>query len=84
MTDIKFDLYPMLTKLESIKKKRFSPGDISIAVKGRVSRQTVHSLLHNDVKNVNLRTLAALVDFFAKEGLPVTISDLFTITEDAP
>lgn len=81
MTKLTFNIYPMLTELELSQKKRFSPGAISIAVKGRVSRQTVHSLLHKQIKNVNIETLEALLDFFASEGMPITVGDLFDVRQ---
>lgn len=82
MNKVQFNLHIPLGALESSRNKRYSPGDISIAANGRVSRQTVHALLNKRVTRIEMDTLSALLDFFSAEGMPITIDQLFTVQEE--
>lgn len=55
--------------------------DKEIAAKSRISYAAIYSLLHKDVRVIDLTTLAALIDFFASEGMPITVADLFSVEQ---
>lgn len=82
MQKVKLNLYTPLGKLDKIKNHRHTPGDISIASGGRVSRQAIHKILSGKVKGVAFDTLAAILDFFASQGMPITVADLFEVTSE--
>ena len=44
-----------------------------------LSRFTVSSIANNSSTRIELRTIEKLLDFFAAQGMPVTIADLFTV-----
>lgn len=83
MSNVKLNLHKPLGDLEMREHTRYSPGDISIAVGGRVSRQTIHAILTKESKSVTMDTLAALIDFFKGRGVNVTFDDLFEYTPDS-
>ena len=85
MNKVKINLHAPLGRLEQLKNCRYSPGDISIASNARISRQAIHKILNTQVQSVSVETIGALLDFFASEGMPITIDQLFTVEEpDAP
>lgn len=82
MTTIQFNLLNLIHELESRTGTRYGYAKIAAATGKRVSRQSMRYLLNNQVQRVELGTLAALLDFFHAEGMPITITDLFTVTTD--
>lgn len=51
----------------------------AVAKKTGLSRFTVSSIANNNNVRVDYGTLAKLLWFFHQEGMPITISDLFTV-----
>ncbi len=82
MNKVKINLHAPLGRLEQLKNCRYSPGDISIASNARISRQAIHKILNTQVQSVSVETIGALLDFFASEGMPITIDHLFTVQEE--
>lgn len=60
-----------------MKGKRYTATEIAKASK--VNRQTIRNFMNESPDQINVHTIAGLLDFFAAEGMPVTINDLFTI-----
>lgn len=74
---LKFNLHAPLSQLES-RKGRYSYARIS-DISG-ISRQGVRRLLVDGTSQVDVTTLEKLLIFFEREGMPITINDLFTTT----
>jgi hypothetical protein len=75
---LKFNLHAPLGKLEE-KNGRYSYARISD--KSGISRQGVRRLLVEGTQQIDVGTLSKLLAFFAAEGMPITVGDLFTVTD---
>ncbi len=75
---LKFSLHEPLSKLES-KNGRYSYARIA-EISG-ISRQGVRRILTEETRQIDVSTLDKLLNFFSAEGMPVTINDLFTVTD---
>lgn len=71
-----------LGKLEAIKGKRYNNSDIA-RVMGVKDRQRVQYQLNTRVEAVKSRTLGLWLDFFAAEGMPVSVNDLYTVVSES-
>ncbi|TXH52479.1 MAG: hypothetical protein E6Q97_16150 [Desulfurellales bacterium] len=67
--------------LEAKKGKRYSNADIAVRM-GVKDRQRIYYQLNTRIEEVKVRTIGQWLDFFAAEGQPISISDLFTVTQD--
>lgn len=76
---LRFNLHKPLGELES-RNGRYSYARIS-EISG-ISRQGVRRLLTDETRQIDVTTLDKLLAFFAAEGMPVTIGDLFVVTDD--
>lgn len=80
MTRIKLNFLELLQSLERQKNgRRYTYSEI--ADKAGLSRQTATKLFTGKSKAIDLATIDKLLAFFAAEGMPVTVGDLFTVTE---
>lgn len=68
--------------LEERNRCRYTFTDIADAA--GLSRHTVRKLMTGETKAVDLETMGKLLDFFAAEGMPITVFDLFTVTPVTP
>lgn len=71
-----------LGRLEAMKGKRYNNSDIA-RIMGIKDRQRVQYQLNNRVEEVKSKMIGLWLDFFHAEGMPITISDLFTVTQEA-
>lgn len=78
MHNTKFNLKQLIRQLESKNNRDYEYQQIAQTC--GLSRFTVASIANNGSVRIELRTIDKLLDFFAAEGMPITISDLFTIT----
>ena len=78
MTTVKLDLITPLSELQKKNHRHYTYADIA-SISG-LTRQGVRRLLTQETKQIDLDTMQKLVDFFHKEGMPVTLNDLFTVT----
>ena len=78
-TKIAFNLFDVIKRLERAKGETVT--NTYVAERSGLSRFTIQKIVNNDSERVDLSTLAALLDFFAAEGMPVTVADLFTVTD---
>lgn len=76
MTEIKLNVFSLIKQLEIKRGHDLQWSDISR--KSGITRQTWLRLRTNEATGIDLGTLGKLIDFFAAEGMPITISDLFT------
>lgn len=79
MHNTKFNLKQLIRQLESKNNRDYEYQQIAKA--SGLSRFTVASIANNVSIRIELRTIDKLLDFFAAEGMPVTVDQLFT---DAP
>jgi hypothetical protein len=79
MENLIFNLHTPLSKLESEKQRRYSYAEIA-EIAG-LTRQGVRRLLKEPTKQIDVETLNRLIVFFEHEGMPISVSDLFTVTE---
>lgn len=76
--DVRFNVLAPLGKLEERRGRRYDYHEIADI--GQLSRQTVRNILRKPPEQVNVKTIAGFLIFFAHEGMPITVSDLFTVT----
>lgn len=88
-TKVQFNLHKSLGKLQEKNNRSYNASDIEAIVHNvfpnRISRQTIHRFMkpaNVSVRAVTDDTLATFLDFFAMEGMPITINDLFTVTTE--
>ena len=77
------NFFACLMRLQEKNKKVYSWQDVGSAL--GMSRQAAQSLFIKeppDTGFVRYSTIAGLLDFFAREGMPVTINDLFVTKAD--
>ena len=77
MHTIKFNLFKLRANLEAELKGPVSW--VKIAEATGVHRNTMQNLVNNKTSTVDLEVMGKLLDFFAAEGMPITIADLFTV-----
>ncbi len=78
MTTVTLNYVTLLQKVERKNQRRYKYSEIA-KITG-LSRQTATKLFTGKAQAVDLATLAALLDFFAAEGMPISPGDLFTVT----
>lgn len=71
---VELNIYHLINRLEAIKGRRISDNEIATAL--GVHRHTVTKIR----KGRPEPSLAKLLDYFAAEGMPVTVDQLFTVT----
>lgn len=75
------NFYNCLLKLQGMKQSRYSWADIGREL--GITRQAAQNLFMNEATDdsfIKYGTMAALLRFFAHEGMPITPDDLFVIT----
>lgn len=77
MYRVRFNLLRPLGQLESLKGRRYEYGEI--AELSGLSRQTVRNVMKAPPSQINVDTLAGLMQFFANEGMPITVDQFFDI-----
>ena len=80
--EITVNVMAKVNELEQLHHRRYTYTDIADAT--GLSRHTVRKWLTGEVKAIDLESLGKLLDFFAAEGMPVTIAELFTVTPVTP
>ena len=80
MNKVTFNLHAPLSNLEQLKNRRYSYAEVADI--STLTRQGVRRLLKEPSETVSVVTLAKLLDFFASEGMPITIDHLFTVQEE--
>jgi hypothetical protein len=78
MIKVEFNLKQLVRQLEAKNGRDYEIQQIAKAC--NLSRFTVAGIANNSNVRIELGTLAKLLKFFAAEGMPVAIGDLFTVT----
>lgn len=79
------NFYGCLLKLQGINHNRYSWADIGREI--GMSRQAAQNLFMNEATDdgfAKYGTLAALLSFFDREGMPITVGDLLTVSYEPP
>ncbi len=74
------NFFQCLMKLQEKRHKVYSWQDIGSAL--GMSRQAAQHLFLSEPSDngfIKYSTMSALLDFFAAEGMPITVADLFTV-----
>lgn len=82
MTHIKYNLFMLKRQLEMHKGKSYSWQEISHTT--GVHFNTLHNIENNKTRRLDLDIVAKLLDFFAAEGMPVSVDDLFLVSNEPP
>lgn len=80
MTNIAFNLFTLKRQLEIRNGRPYSWKEIARAT--GIHRNTLQNIASNKTGGIDNGVLGNLLDFFAAEGMPVSLSDLFTVTSD--
>lgn len=80
MNKIKFNLFSLRAKLEAKSGRTYSW--VEIAKVTGAHRNTIQNLAANRTGTIDTVVAGKLLDFFAAEGMPITVADLFTVTTD--
>lgn len=84
-TNVLPNFFQCLMKLQEKRHKVYSWQDVGTAL--GMSRQAAQALFLSDQKDnsfIKYSTLSKLIDFFAAEGMPITVNDLFIVTTESP
>lgn len=84
MHNVKMAFTEHLEQLQAERGVQFGPAAIAAATGGKMSRQHVDFVLSTDPHRFDLKTLGAMLDFFAYHGKPLTISDLLQVEVAQP
>lgn len=89
-THVAFNLHKSLGKLQEKNNRSYNASDIELIINSvfpeRITRQTLHRFMKPpgvSVRAVTDTTLATLIDFFAIEGMQITVNDLFSTTSES-
>jgi hypothetical protein len=76
---IKFSVFAQVKDYE--KKLGRSVNVSELAQHVGVDIRTMSAAMRGDMQRVDLVVLSKLLAFFAAEGMPITVGDLFTVTD---
>lgn len=68
-----------LGKLEAAKGKRYNYAEIASLMEPKTDRQKIRYQLNNALGEIKMPMIDNWLNFFAAEGMPITIADLFTV-----
>lgn len=80
MHQVKLNVFALLKDLEKQAGHNLYMTDVS--AKSGITRPTWDKILKGESDRIEFRTLAKLLDFFAAEGMPVGVGDLFSVSVD--
>lgn len=80
METINYNLFSLKRELELKKQTEYSWS--KIAVGSGIHRNTILNMANGRTRRVDLDIMERLVSYFADQGMPITVGDLFTVTED--
>lgn len=67
-----------LGRLEASKGKRYNYAEIARKMNSDTDRQKIRYQLNNSLGEIKTAMIDKWLDFFASEGMPITLADLFT------
>ncbi len=78
MISVTFNVDKLLRQLAAQNNRDYDK--VWVAKACGVSRPTITAIATGQSKRIDLVTIGKLLDFFSAQGMPVTVSDLFTVT----
>lgn len=78
MHHIEYNLKQLIRKLSAQNGRDYELQQVGKAC--GLSRFTISSIANNASVRIELRTLERLMNFFAAEGMVITVADLFNVT----
>ncbi len=78
MTTIKYNLFALKRQLEVKSNRPYTWKEIAGAVNAHPN--TLQNIAGNKTARVDTHVMAGLLDFFAAQGMPITVADLFVIS----
>lgn len=79
-TRVRFNLFNLIRRLETLKGRRFSQAEI--AEGAGIHPNTVGRVMDNRLRQVHFETLEGLLDYFESQGMPIELSDLLIVTQE--
>lgn len=76
-TQIEFNLFQLINRLEAAKEREVTI--VEIAEETGLSQAGLYKAKNKAYSGVQFETLGKLMDYFARQGMPITISDMFTV-----
>lgn len=80
--NLAFNLFTLKRELEINKQREYTWREIAHATS--VHHNTLYNIANNKTRRVDMDTMAALLTFFANEGMPITPADLFIVEPSTP
>jgi len=77
MHTVKYNLFFLKAQLEAKSGRTYAWSEIANRVGAH--RNTIMNLAGNRTSTIDVAVVGELIDFFADEGMPITIADLFTV-----
>lgn len=77
--NLRFNVDKLLRRLSVLNNRDYEKQEIAKTM--NMSRTSLYGILSNSNTRVDLPTLAKLLDFFHREGMPIGVGDLFTVTD---
>lgn len=77
---INHNLFTLKRQLEISNRKEYTW--VHIAQETNIHPNTLYNIANNKTRRVDLDIAERLLKFFASEGYPITIADLFAITDE--
>jgi predicted XRE-type DNA-binding protein len=75
-----FTIFDQIVKLQKATGDRLSDSEYARQI--GITRQTFGALMKGEMLRIEIDTIDKLLDFFAAEGMPVTVADLFTVSQE--
>ena len=76
-TQVEFNLFQLINRLEATREREVTI--VEIAEETGLSQAGLYKAKNKAYGGVQFETLGKLMDYFARQGMPITISDMFTV-----
>lgn len=77
---VSHNLFALKRQLEIHSNRPYTWAEIEAAT--GIHRNTLSNYASNSTSRLDFDVAARLLDFFAAEGMPITVGDLFTVTRE--
>lgn len=76
---VKITIFAHIIRLQEKTGQRLS--DVEYARRIGITRQSFASLMKGETMRIEVDTIAKLLSFFRREGMPITVADLFVVDD---
>lgn len=77
----KFSIFRLVKDYEKARGKNVKQDELAELI--GIDSRTVNALMLGTLKRADLVTLDKLLEFFRREGMPITVADLFVVEDDS-